>query len=149
YAGTPYRYWMEHEFHEDFGLETMLNPRTTNAMYDAVAQMLARPEYRPRHLFDQFKIAALTTTHDPVNDVAPHNPRAPEPASTPPSARTSTSSRPARTSASSPTRSARPPGSTPAPMTATSRRCASAACTSATTAPSPPTTRTSIPAPSG
>ena len=32
YAGTPSRYWMEHEFSEVFGLETVLNPRTADAM---------------------------------------------------------------------------------------------------------------------
>ena len=72
YAGTPSRYWMEHEFHEVFGLETVLNPRTADAMYDAIAEKLARPEFRPRALFDQFKITVMATTDDPVDDLAPH-----------------------------------------------------------------------------
>ena len=72
YAGTPSRYWMEHEFHEVFDLETVLNPRTADAMYDAIAEKLARPEFRPRALFDQFKITVMATTDDPVDDLAPH-----------------------------------------------------------------------------
>ncbi|MDN5899588.1 MAG: glucuronate isomerase [Brachybacterium sp.] len=73
YAGTPSRYWMEHEFSEVFGLETVLNPRTADAMYDALAEKLAQPEFRPRALFDQFKISVLATTDDPVDDLAPHD----------------------------------------------------------------------------
>ncbi|ASK65767.1 glucuronate isomerase [Brachybacterium avium] len=73
YAGTPSRYWMEHEFAEVFGLETVLNPRTADAMYDALAEKLAQPEFRPRALFDQFKIEVMATTDDPVDDLAPHD----------------------------------------------------------------------------
>ena len=73
YAGTPSRYWMEHEFSEVFGLETVLNPRTADAMYDEIADKLTRPEFRPRALFDQFKIEVLATTDDPVDDLAPHD----------------------------------------------------------------------------
>src|SRR5699024_206807 len=52
---------------------TVLNPRTADAMYDEIAEKLARPEYRPRALFDQFKITVLATTDDPVDDLAPHD----------------------------------------------------------------------------
>lgn len=73
YAGTPSRYWMEHEFSEVFGLGTVLNPRTADAMYEAIAEKLAQPAFRPRALFDQFKIAVMATTDDPVDDLAPHD----------------------------------------------------------------------------
>ena len=72
YAGTPSRYWIEHVFHEVFGLETVLNPRTADAMYDEIAEKLTRPEFRPRALFEQFGITVLATTDDPVDDLAPH-----------------------------------------------------------------------------
>lgn len=72
YAGTPSRYWMEHEFYEVFGLETVLNPRTADAMYDALAEKLAQPEFRPRALFERFGIQVMATTDDPVDDLAPH-----------------------------------------------------------------------------
>lgn len=73
YAGTPSRYWMEHEFHEVFGLGTVLSPATADAMYDEIADKLARPGFRPRALFDQFRIQVLATTDDPVDDLAPHD----------------------------------------------------------------------------
>src|SRR5690606_40407650 len=71
-AGTRSRYWMEHEFSEVFGLKTVLNPRTADAMYDELAEKLAQPEFRPRALFDQFMIEVMATTDDPVDDLAPH-----------------------------------------------------------------------------
>ncbi|ATG50626.1 glucuronate isomerase [Brachybacterium vulturis] len=82
YAGTPSRYWMEHEFFEVFGLETVLNPRTADAMYDALCAKLAQPEFRPRALFDQFQISVLATTDDPVDDLAPHAALAADPSFT-------------------------------------------------------------------
>ncbi|MEE1650441.1 glucuronate isomerase [Brachybacterium sp. J144] len=72
YAGTPSRYWMEHEFHEVFGLKTVLSPATADAMYDEIADKLAQPAFRPRALFDQFTIQVMATTDDPVDDLAPH-----------------------------------------------------------------------------
>ncbi|MDN5822251.1 MAG: glucuronate isomerase, partial [Brachybacterium sp.] len=73
YAGTPSRYWMEHVFYEVFGLETVLNPRTADAMYDEIAEKLTRPEFRPRALFEQFGITVLATTDDPIDDLAQHD----------------------------------------------------------------------------
>ena len=72
YAGTPSRYWMEHEFSEVFGLTTGLSPQTADAMYDELAAKLAQPEFAPRALFDRFGIQVLATTDDPVDDLAPH-----------------------------------------------------------------------------
>ncbi|MFC7376670.1 glucuronate isomerase [Brachybacterium sp. GCM10030267] len=73
FAGTPSRYWMEHEFHDVFGLETVLSPATADAMYDEIADKLTRPEFRPRALFDRFQITVMATTDDPVDDLAPHD----------------------------------------------------------------------------
>ena len=82
YAGTPSRYWMEHEFHEVFGLDTVLSPATAEGMYDAIAEKLAQPAFRPRALFDQFRIRVLATTDDPVDDLAPHDALAADPSFT-------------------------------------------------------------------
>lgn len=79
YAGTPSRYWMEHEFHEVFGLDTVLSPATADAMYDQIAAKLAEPAFRPRALFEQFRIQVLATTDDPVDDLAAHDALAADP----------------------------------------------------------------------
>lgn len=73
YAGTPSRYWMEQEFHQVFGLETVLCPETADAMYDEISHKLAQPEFRPRALFERFGIQVMATTDDPTDDLAPHD----------------------------------------------------------------------------
>ncbi|MGY5766027.1 glucuronate isomerase [Brachybacterium sp. DNPG3] len=72
YAGTPSRLWMEHEFHEVFGLTTVLSPETADAMFDEISAKLAQPEFRPRALFERFRISVMATTDDPTDDLAPH-----------------------------------------------------------------------------
>ena len=82
YAGTPSRLWMEHEFHQVFGLETVLSPATADDMYDEIAEKLAQPEFRPRALFDRFGIQVLATTDDPVDDLSAHRALAEDPSFT-------------------------------------------------------------------
>ena len=72
YAGTPSRYWIEHELHDVFGVRQALAPQTADAIYDQVAECLARPEFSPRALFAQFRIQVLATTDDPCDDLAVH-----------------------------------------------------------------------------
>lgn len=79
YAGTPSRLWMEHEFHDVFGIEKVLAPGTADELYDHIAARLARPEFRPRALFDQFRIEVLATTDDPADDLAAHRALADDP----------------------------------------------------------------------
>ena len=40
--------------------------------YDHIAACLARPEFRPRALFERFNIEALTTTESPLDDLRHH-----------------------------------------------------------------------------
>ena len=72
FAGTPVRHWMEDEFHQVFGIEKVLNPRTADDLYDHIAERLTRPEFSPRALFETFRIEVLATTDDPCDDLAAH-----------------------------------------------------------------------------
>ena len=72
FLGTPVRYWFESEFAEVFGLTDAPSPQTADALYDQLLEALARPEFRPRALFDRFRIAVLATTDDPADDLAAH-----------------------------------------------------------------------------
>ncbi|GAB3390655.1 glucuronate isomerase [Humibacter soli] len=72
FLGTPVRYWFESEFAEVFGLEDAPSPQTADALYDQLTDALARPEFRPRALFDRFRIAVLATTDDPADDLSAH-----------------------------------------------------------------------------
>ncbi|MGN6125829.1 MAG: glucuronate isomerase, partial [Humibacter sp.] len=72
FLGTPVRYWFESEFAEVFGLTDAPSPQSADALYDQLTDALARPEFRPRALFDRFRIAVLATTDDPADDLSAH-----------------------------------------------------------------------------
>lgn len=70
--GTPSRMWLEHTFETVFGLDKRLSPATADEFYDHIAERLARPEYRPRALFDRFGIEVIATTESALDDLRWH-----------------------------------------------------------------------------
>src|SRR5512135_1017245 len=72
FRGTPSGVWLAHELYEVFGIKQKLNGATAQATYDELVDKLARPEYRPRALFDRFKIEVLCTT-DAASDSLEHH----------------------------------------------------------------------------
>lgn len=62
FRGTPTGMWLTHELHDVFGVRRKLNARTALEIYDQIADCLAKPEFRPRRLFEQFGIEVLATT---------------------------------------------------------------------------------------
>ena len=72
FRGTPVRYWLESELAEIFEVSVRPSARTADDVYDHLAERLARPEFRPRALFERFGISVLATTDDPVDDLAAH-----------------------------------------------------------------------------
>ena len=71
-AGTPTRAWLEYELAEVFGVDVTPSAETAGRVYDQVAERLASPEYRPRALFERFRIEALATT-DAATDTLEHH----------------------------------------------------------------------------
>lgn len=72
FLGTPVRFWFESEFSEVFGLTEQPSAGNADELYDQLSETLGRPEFRPRALFDRFRIAVLATTDDPADDLAAH-----------------------------------------------------------------------------
>ncbi|WP_066586023.1 glucuronate isomerase [Cellulomonas timonensis] len=72
FRGTPTRYWLEHELVEVFGVTTRPSAKSADALYDHLLDALARPEFRPRALFDRFRIETLATTDAATDDLAHH-----------------------------------------------------------------------------
>lgn len=72
FRGTPSGVWLAHELYEVFGIRQKLTSATAQAIYDELADKLARPEYRPRALFERFKIEVLCTT-DAASDSLEHH----------------------------------------------------------------------------
>lgn len=72
FRGTPSRLWLDHAFAEVLGLDVQLEVATADRYYDHIAERLARPDYRPRALFDRFGIELLATTEGADADLAAH-----------------------------------------------------------------------------
>lgn len=72
FAGTPTGYWLTHEFSEVFGIPEKLNSANAQKIYDQIQECLARPEFRPRALFEKFNIEVLTTTDGAADSLSYH-----------------------------------------------------------------------------
>jgi glucuronate isomerase len=72
FRGTPSRIWIEHALENLFGVTERLSEATADRAYDAVAERLEQPEFRPRALYDRFNIEAIATTDGALDDLAQH-----------------------------------------------------------------------------
>src|SRR5262245_22452213 len=72
FRGTPSRLWLDYVFVTVFDLDVRLTSATADAYYDRIAERLARPDHRPRELFDRFRIELLATTESPLDDLRWH-----------------------------------------------------------------------------
>ena len=73
FRGTPSRFWLEQELHDVFGVRVQPSAETADEIYDHLAERIARPEYRPRALYERFGLELLATTDaaaDPLDDHA-------------------------------------------------------------------------------
>lgn len=72
FRGTPSRLWLEDSFERCFGIEERLAPDNADRLYDAIAEALGRPEFRPRALFERFNIEAISTTDSAIDELDAH-----------------------------------------------------------------------------
>jgi glucuronate isomerase len=72
FRGTPSRMWFEHALADVFGIAERLAPASADRLYDQIAACLARPEFRPRALFERFNIEVLATTESPLDALDHH-----------------------------------------------------------------------------
>lgn len=72
FRGTPTGMWLSHELNDVFGVEEKLTGESAQSIYDHIAAMLAKPEFRPRRLFEKFNIEVLATT-DAATDPLDHH----------------------------------------------------------------------------
>ncbi|BDO41254.1 glucuronate isomerase [Cellulomonas sp. NTE-D12] len=79
FRGTPVRYWLESELSELFDVTVRPSAETADEIYDQLASRLATPGYRPRALFDRFRLDVLATTDDPCDDLSVHDALAADP----------------------------------------------------------------------
>ena len=70
FRGTPSRMWLDHVFADVFGLKVAFEAATADLYFDTIGEALATEAFRPRALFDRFRIDFLATTegaHDSLD----------------------------------------------------------------------------------
>lgn len=72
FRGTPSRMWLDWVFAEVFRLDVRLTAGTADLYYDTITGALAHPDFRPRALFDRYRIEVLTTTESPLDTLEHH-----------------------------------------------------------------------------
>ncbi len=72
FRGTPVRFWLEAELADIFGVTVRPSAETADLIYDQIAARLVEDAYRPRALYERFRISVLATTNDPCDDLAAH-----------------------------------------------------------------------------
>lgn len=73
FRGTPTRMWLEQSLHDTFGIRERLSAGSADRIYDQVSDLLARPAFRPRALFERFGIEVIATTDGALDDLGQHD----------------------------------------------------------------------------
>lgn len=80
FDGTASGYWLRSELVSVFGLDdAQLIPEQADQLFDLLSAKLANEAFRPRALFDSFRIEVLATTDDPLDSLAAHRALAADP----------------------------------------------------------------------
>jgi glucuronate isomerase len=72
FRGTPTRLWLDYAFENQFGLKERLNAGNADRYYDVIASKLQTPEFRPRALYEKFRIEVISTTDSPLDSLEHH-----------------------------------------------------------------------------
>src|SRR5438046_6009206 len=72
FRGTPTRIWLDHVFNALFGIDERLTAESADRYYDHIAACLAKPEFRPRALYERFNIEVIATTESPLDPLLDH-----------------------------------------------------------------------------
>jgi glucuronate isomerase len=72
FRGTPTRLWFDHTLATLFGFDEPLTPLNADAVYDGIAELLGREDYKPRALFERFNLEVIATTESPLDELKWH-----------------------------------------------------------------------------
>jgi glucuronate isomerase len=72
FRGTPSGCWLKHELEDVFGITEPLTARTADAVYDRIDAQLRTDAFRPRALFERFRIEVLCTTDSATDPLTWH-----------------------------------------------------------------------------
>ncbi len=69
---NPLFHWTHLELQRYFGIATLLNGQTADAIYDEATAQLRTPAFRTRQLLARMRVEVVGTTDDPADDLAFH-----------------------------------------------------------------------------
>lgn len=72
FRATPSGLWLAAELRDVFGIDEPLTGANAGAVYDELLAKFARPEFRPRALFERAGIETLCTTDDAADPLLSH-----------------------------------------------------------------------------
>ena len=72
FRGTPSSMWLNHVFHEVFGLRVRLGADSADLYFDHINDALRQPGFLPRALFERFRIEVIATTESPLDPLEHH-----------------------------------------------------------------------------
>lgn len=72
FRGTPTSLWISDVLTSVFGIEEKLSGENAQRIYDRLDDLLARPEFSPRALFDSFGLETLCTTDGAADPLEHH-----------------------------------------------------------------------------
>jgi glucuronate isomerase len=72
FRGTPSSMWLNHVFHDIFGLRVRLKANSADQYYDRITESLQTPGFLPRALFERFSIEVIATTESPLDPLQHH-----------------------------------------------------------------------------
>jgi glucuronate isomerase len=72
FRGTPSWLWLNHAFTTVFGIDEQPSAENADRLYDIIAECLAKPEFRPRALYERFNVEGLATTESPLDELSHH-----------------------------------------------------------------------------
>ena len=72
FRGTPTRLWLDYVFQELFGLDVRLSKETADLYWERISERLATAEFRPRALYERFRIEMIATTDSALDNLEAH-----------------------------------------------------------------------------
>jgi glucuronate isomerase len=72
FRGTPTRLWLDHVFQELFDLSERLSQKTADLYFDTISERLSTPQFRPRALYERFRLEVLATTNSALDLLSDH-----------------------------------------------------------------------------
>lgn len=72
FRATPSAYWLNYVFSQIFNIDVRLSAATADHYYDTIAEAVASDAFKPRALFDRFKLELLATTESPLDSLEYH-----------------------------------------------------------------------------